>query len=510
MGALLHEIESKFETAADMEMPDLTGLPDVARVSGPETQELDATYFDTAGLALAAAGLTVRRRAGGDDAGWHLKVPAPDGGRDELREPLDGVADEVPAPLLEAVQLYARGQDLGAVARVRTRRRSYLLCDSEGRTLAEVCDDQVTAYTPAPADTGLMSAWREWEVELVDGDASLLTAAGELLQASGARPASSRSKLARVLGDRIPEALTDEQEPLRAESTAAEVVGTRLREQLAELRYRDPLVRRDVPDSVHRMRVAMRRLRSALATFRPLLDRRQTEPLRDELKWIAGVLGEARDAEVMQQTLTALIAEEPVELVMGPVLRRIDGELADAYRLAHARSIEAMQSPRYYMLVDNLGALVQHPPWTTLADQPATALLPARVAKEFRRLRRRVAAAKDAPDPTTRDELLHEVRKAAKRARYAAEAVIPIHGRDADRFAKATKRVQGVLGDHHDAVVTRPVLRQLAVQAHLEGENAFTFGRLHARQQARAANLETKYHKAWSKAKRKKRRSWLH
>ena len=85
------------------------------------------------------------------------------------------------------------------------------------------------------------------------------------------------------------------------------------------------------------MRVATRRLRSALATFRPLLDREQTEPLREELKWIAGMLGAARDAEVMQERLTGLLSEQPVELVIGPVQQHIDRELRTAYRTAHER-----------------------------------------------------------------------------------------------------------------------------------------------------------------------------
>src|SRR5438132_3645683 len=161
MGAVLTEMESKFEPADDARLPDLSPLEGVASVAGPETHELEATYFDTSGLALVTAGLTLRRRTGGDDAGWHLKVPSVDGSRDELREPLGDATDEVPEPLRAAVMLYARGQALGAVAHLHTRRTTYDLCDPEGRTLAQVCEDQVTARTVAPADTGLRSAWRE-------------------------------------------------------------------------------------------------------------------------------------------------------------------------------------------------------------------------------------------------------------------------------------------------------------------------------------------------------------
>jgi CHAD domain-containing protein len=297
--------------------------------------------------------------------------------------------------------------------------------------------------------------------------------------------------------------------PPHGRSTAADVVGFRLREQVAELRYQDPLVREDVPDSVHKMRVATRRLRGALATFRPLLERQRTEPLRDELKWIAGVLGAARDVEVQHQLVAALIADEPYELVIGPVAHRVDRDLGDAYRLAHERSIEAMQSERYFTLIDDLDALVANPLWTPLADQKAADVLPARVSKEFDRVGRHVTAVDVARERSMRDERLHEVRKAAKRARYAAEPLIPMYGHDAARFTEAFEHVQTVLGDYHDAVVTQPLLRQLAVQAHQDGDNAFTYGRLHSRLQARAADLRVEFNHAWSQANHKERRSWL-
>ncbi len=510
MAATVREVETKFEPTGDGGIPDLTALDEIASVAGPETQELDATYFDTDGLALGAAGLTLRRRTGGSDAGWHLKVPVPGGGRDEIREPLGGSsADLVPDSLATAVQLYTRGQGLDVVARLRTRRRAYLLSDADGRTVAELSDDLVTVGAPARPDGAGTAGWREWEVELVDGDEGLLTAVGEVLEESGARPAPGRSKLARALGDRIPRAPLDPGTTPGPQSSAADVVGSYLRRQLAELKYRDPLVRLDAPDAVHQLRVANRRLRSALASYRPMMDRARTEPLRDELKWIAGILGGARDAEVMRERLGGLIADEPSELVMGPVAQRVEHQLGAAYRLAHQRAVEAMESSRYYRLIDDLDALVSDPPWTGRAPDPAVDVLPARVTKAFERLRRRVIAATDAPDRQAQDDRLHEVRKAARRARYAAELLAPVVGRDAQRFAKATKRLQSVLGEHQDAAVTQPALRQLAVQAHLDGDNAFTYGRLHARQEALAADLRGRFSEAWERVNRKKFRRWL-
>jgi CHAD domain-containing protein len=499
------EIERKYDVADDADLPRLDPLPDVDRVD-TGADELEATYFDTAELALAGAAVTLRRRTGGADAGWHLKLP---GGQErlELQLPLQRSVKTPPKPFREAVRVHTRGRTLKPVATVRTHRTEYRLLDANGRVLATVCDDRVGAHTPPPNDTGLMTAWREWEVELDEGSVDLLDAADTYLREAGAAPGVSRSKLARVLGDRLQAA------PVlalpRLGDPAAGVVHARLHEQLTEMKRQDPRVRQDLPEAVHDMRVAMRRLRSALATFRPLLDRAVAEPLREELKWVGGVLGEARDIEVIHGRLAEAVAREPVELLLGPVVARIDADLGKAYREAHDRSVEAMGSDRYFALVDQLDALVADPPWTALAQEPAHEVLPRRMRNDWKRVRARVAAADAAPSADERDLRLHEVRKAAKRARYAAETLTPLYGGEAKRFAKAAKGIQSILGDHQDSVVTQQVLRRLGVQAHLAGENGFSFGRLHGIEQASADQTRTEFSVAWKQATRKKMRRWF-
>jgi CHAD domain-containing protein len=291
--------------------------------------------------------------------------------------------------------------------------------------------------------------------------------------------------------------------------TAADVVQARLAEQVKELRALDPLVRRDSPDSVHRMRVATRRLRSALATFRPLLDRGVTDPLREELKWLAGDLGEVRDTEVMHERLTALVAAEPSEAVRGDAATRIERALVHRYEVARVEAMRAMRSPRYDDLLERLDALATAPPWAESASDGAEVVLPARVRRDWRRLEQRMSAAAEANDPTERAARMHEARKAVKRLRYAAETAVPVHGKDARRLVKRAKRLQTVLGDHHDAVVTQAWLRELAGRAAAEGGETFTFGVLHAREEAVAEVCEKDLAKAWKKASRKKHRRWL-
>ncbi|MGM1029594.1 MAG: CHAD domain-containing protein [Actinomycetota bacterium] len=501
------ELERKLDAPAELPVPQLDGLVDGARLDAPVAQELSATYFDTAEGALGAAGISLRRRTGGDDAGWHLKVPADGGARDELRLPLGRATKSVPAALRDAAHLYARGAALLPVAEIRTRRTVHRLRAADDRVLVEIADDAVVAQA-LPA--GAPVAWREWEVEVVDGAPEHLDAVVAALTDAGATAARSSSKVARVLG-RGRAAADEHGEPapeLLPESPARAVVHAALRARVAELRLEDPLVRADLDGAVHRMRVATRRLRSITATFRPLLEREATDPLRAELRWIAGVLGGARDAEVLRGRLAALVARQPVELMMGAVAERIDDELRARRRAALAAALDAMRSERYLALMDGLERLATQPPWTDDASATADAVLRDPVRRAHRRLRRRVRAAA-AADAGERDALLHEARKAAKRLRYAAEVLAPAYGKPAERTARAAQRIQSVLGDQHDTVVARALLRELGVQAHLDGDNAFGYGVLHAREQADATAFEHAFERAWSKASRPRLRRWL-
>jgi CHAD domain-containing protein len=503
------EIEHKYDAAPSVRLPDLHDLPGVTTAAQPVEHRLEATYFDTPDLRLANRGITVRRRTGGPDAGWHLKLPTPDGDREELQRPLDD-GDAVPASLADLVRVHVRDRELAPVARISTRRVVRRLLDADGDPLAEVSDDEVTAEALGAAATDArVATWREIEVELVDGDRSFLDRVGERLEAAGAAPSRSPAKLVRVLGDRLtpqPPAMEVELSP---GAPASAVVHAYLREQVDRLQAWDPKVRRDEPDAVHKMRVASRRLRSALATYRPLLDREATEPVRDELRWLGEVLGAARDAEVMHERLRTTLDQEPAELVLGGVVRRIDGDLKSRYRKAHKELLAAMDSDRYFRLLDSLDELAANPPFTDQGTEPAGEVLPRRVRKAWQRVRRFADGAAAAKSADERIYLLHEVRKAAKRARYAAESVQDVFGRPASRFAKRMEKVQDLLGDHHDSVVVRELVRQMGVQAHLAGENAFTYGRIHALKQVRADQAESDFAKAWAAASRKKLRRWL-
>jgi CHAD domain-containing protein len=503
------EIEDKYDVDMDRPVPRLDEVPGVASVDDPVEYELEATYFDTPGLALTAAAVTLRRRTGGEDAGWHLKLPTPEG-RLEVRVPLARATRTVPKQLRTTVLGLVRDEPMSPIATVRTRRTVYRMRDKRGRALADLSDDHVAAHTPATDhDEATSTEWREWEIELVEGDRPVLEWFADTLVAGGATPSTAPSKLARALDDRVPGPRYGPPPVPRRKGAAADLAAARLLEQVTELRRRDPQVRHDVPDSVHKMRVALRRLRGALATYRPLLDRELTDPLRDELKWLGGELSDARDVEVTLERLQEMIAAEPAVLVRGPVLRRVRRELGEQYRAARARALTAMQSERYFTLLDKLDDLLADPPWTDRARGRLRDVLPGRVNREWKRLARRVSAVSETDDPVERDVRLHAVRKAAKRARYAAEPMVPLYGDDAASFVRATKTIQTVLGDHQDAVVAQPRLREMADRAAAAGENAFTFGVLDTREEALAARTAATFEDTWRAASRKRLRAWL-
>lgn len=497
MPTSIKETERKYEAPAGSELPTLDGFPGVAAEAGPERFDLEAVYYDTAELRLARAGLTLRRRTGGDDAGWHLKLPAGVDTREEVRLPLGRTTKRPPKELADLVQAHTRGAALKAIARIRTDRKRWQLADERGRLMVEVVEDLVSAQVVGDGDSPVDS-WREIEVELGDrGDLELLDAVEERLREAGIQRSTSSAKLARVLSDRL--APTPPAPRVHRKSTAGEVVLAYLREQAEALALHDPKVRRGEADAVHQMRVATRRTRSALQAYGKVVDREATRALTDELKWLAGVLGEARDLEVLHSRFTDAVADLDPDLVLGPVAARLTRHFAPLETAAHQNSVTVLNSKRYFALLDAIDGLLADPPLTPLAAKPAVKVLPDLIAKRYRKLAVHAEEALRTERGTGRDVALHESRKAAKRLRYTTEAAEPVLGKPAKEYRKRVKDLQTLLGEHQDSVVARPELRELGAQAHLDGENGFTFGLLLGNEIGLATLIEDRFPAAWKK-----------
>ncbi|MFF2021372.1 CHAD domain-containing protein [Streptomyces sp. NPDC058171] len=551
MADIQREIERKYEATdpnqSDRALPDLTAVGGVSAVVHQGVTELDAVYYDTVDHRLAAASITLRRRTGGADAGWHLKLPVAQDVRDEIRAPLSAAP---PRTLTGLVRSRVRSAPLVPVIRLRSTRDVHHLVDADGTLLAELSVDVVRAQRLSGGDA--TTGWTEVEVELgPDQRAAFLDKVEKKLRKAGLRRSASASKLSRALTETTPDRHTpvvpdrhtpvasdrhtpvaperhtpalperhtpvvperhtpvasDRHTPATAprspyEGTAAAPVLAYLTAQRDAIVSLDPAVRRNEYDSVHRLRVATRRARSTFRSYSKVLDRAVTDPIGAELKWLAGELGIDRDAEVLTERLTGHFAELPRNLVIGPVRTRLRTWAHARRGGSRRRLITVLNGKRYLALLDALDALLADPPLLPAAARDATTVIHRAARKDFGKLAALVEEALERPSGPERDLAMHEARKKAKRLRYAAEAALDTLGKPAKQAIRGSKALQDLLGEHQDSVMTRTTLRDLATQAHAARENAFTYGLIHGHEERRADGYEAGLPAAWEAAER--------
>ncbi len=483
------EVELKFDVDADQSAPELGGLVPGVSTAVPQRFELRATYLDTAGHDLAARKITLRRRTGGTDAGWHLKRPTGDASsRRELAVGFTEIPADGPVPpvIRDAIIAIVRDRELIPVAEIATERTVTTLHDADGTSLAEFCEDSVIAHTHQSQHT---SEWAEWEFELTGGDAALLKAAKKALRASGARTASSASKLARALGSE-PHVHRPPQLPKKA--TALDLLVHTMGTHIATLVDVDPQVRENTYDAVHQMRVTARKLRSILISFPQIVAPESIDGLADELRALGEVLGEARDREVQLEINTGLLAGEP------DVPPELHTALIDDEISRHARALRsahyAMSTSRYLHLLDRLDELIANPVPGPDASRRARAVADEGIAHARRRLRK-AERKLSAFEPWSAEwvEQVHRIRKRAKAVRYTANAVADLGDKSAAKTAKRASRIQSLLGDFQDTVVNREQLQAAAQSPGLPARALFILGRLDRREETRGREAVETY-----------------
>ena len=517
------EIEKKYDVDTGTQVPALEQAPGVARTGKPHTDLLEAVYFDTPKHGLAARRITLRRRTGGKDAGWHLKLPpqaAASGEgpqpRTELHAPL-GRPDAVPDSLLIHLHAYLRGTVPAPVVRLETRRTTHPLYGDDGVHLADLADDHVTAVRlkDGHPDEATRQEWREWELELVHGGPDLFGPVEELLTAAGARPAGHASKLARALGtdtkagkraaagEAAAGAAGDGSTPaLRAgkRAPAAAVVTVYVGTQIDQILAGDAAVRAEEPDAVHAMRSSTRRIRSVLAAYGRLYRASPVRKLRSELKWLGQLLGRPRDAEVLREQfreqLGGLPPAEGIAGASASLEQRTGGDYDAAYRLLQ----EALESARYFRLLDKLEDFRDNPPVRAESVTPGRRAAAKAVDKAAKRLRRSHKAVKRARRGREEELALHRVRKDAKRLRHVAESAALVHGKRAGKVAKAARRQQKILGRFQDAVVARDLLADIAAGS-TDPATAGIYADLLNEQEERMLAARAGYRKAWKKSR---------
>lgn len=501
------EVERKLRVHALFRLPPLSGITwGAATVQAQSPFTMLNTYYDTSDLRLFRWGVTLRRREGGPDEGWHMKLPvdgADAGTRDEIQVALTD-STTVPAELRDIVSALIREADVNPVVTLRTERTPILLMDAQGRPTAELVDDTV-----AVLDGDRTAAiFREIEVEGVPGpdgevDATVLDDVVAALVEHGAVPGTT-SKAAAALGPRtsappdVPAARwPDPSEP------AGEAVRAHLATHVRRFLLNDVRLRRGLPDAVHQLRVSARRLRSGLQVFRPILDVQWANDLRAELAWAASSLGAARDTEVMIARLHA--HSELLDPDDGVVVRSfIDPVLQQRMREAADEAFAALASERYAQLTQTLVAAVGDPHLTEAAQASCSQVLPPLVAKAFKRLAREAKAL----EVTSPAEQWHEARITAKKARYAAEALAPVFGRRVEAFGSALSDVTEVLGTHQDAHVAQTTLRELAGLA--DGSVGYRLGLMQGIEVAAELDDRERFlAKTWPRARKAARHSGM-
>ncbi|WP_216895545.1 CYTH and CHAD domain-containing protein [Nocardia alni] len=456
------ERESKWEVDFAFTLPRLDDLVADSRIEEIPV-ELTSTYFDTSERDLFAHDLTLRRREGDDESGWQLKIPA----RDGRVEVTAGLSDALPDELGAIVNGVALGKPLGPVATIHMVRRRHRVLDSDGRVIVEVDDDSVDTIPVDQPDE--MLVWREIEVELGPHTDKVPAKLRHRLAAAGARHSPYPSKLSR--------ALPEPSGPPVVVSGAERALYDYMTRQI-DLIFAGDLALRRGDEPIHDTRVATRRLRSTLRVFGKLLDRSVIGEIDNELKWYAALLGDVRDCHVQRRRLAAEIRDLPPELVLGPVVARIDATLLARQLPSRNALAEAMDSPRYLRLLATLLTWKTQPPFERRVSGR-------RLVRRARRARR--AASKADRRLVTalrnqRHESMHRARKAAKRARYAAELLEPFGKRiRAKSNIKYYKKIQRILGDYNDSVVSSEFLwRTATATSAARDENGFTYGLLYA------------------------------
>ncbi len=481
----VREVERKIAVPEGFSLPPLLGqVPGIVALRAREPSELVAAYHDTVDHRLARAGASLRRREGGPDSGWHLKLPAPqqEPGRDEIRLPLAaGEVGQVPESFAALVLPLVRGAPLAHLGTARTARAGWDLVDADGEVIAELVDDHVVVE---PGGRHL----RQLEIEacvpderadeVLDAVVGLLVAAGGSL--------TTRTKAAAALGVDDP----DGPVAIPASPRRGEPAGVLVRHVLAtgvrDFLLADVDVRRRAPDAVHRMRVAARRLRSVLQVLSPLLDRDWAAALRAELRETAAAWGAVRDFEVQLGLLLTACAALPApesEVAARAVRESLRAREGEALGDANA----ALYADRHLALVVDLVGAVAAPQLSGRAARPIVEVVPALVSGAVHQLR-------DAVEGLTLDatgEEWHRARVLAKRARYATDAVVPVLRR-ARRPAEQLSVLTELLGQVQDVAVGRRVLAGIAARS--DSRAAYALGLLAGRQEqveleARAAVL---------------------
>ena len=489
------EREVKLDAPTDFRLEDVDLGPGL-RLGMPSEKLMTSSYYDTSDLRLAAHHGSLRFR---DGEVWTVKLEVQRGGNAVFRAEhvVRAGGERVPEPALDLVAAFSRRAPLQEVARLHTTRKAAPVLNESGAQVAEIVDDRVSVMD----GDAQIAAFHEIEVELANGaPEDVLDRIVRKLRSAGAAPSDQLPKLARALLARSVSVDRHGPPTKRVRTVGGLLVGA-ITESYEAIVHNDPGIRLGLdPENVHQPRVATRRLRSDLRAFRPMLDAAWCDHLREELAWLGQALGSVRDGDVLLTGLRNLAGRLPVETTDSVV--RLLERLADSLSVKRAELLVVLRSKRYLELLDQLANVAVELPLSERARTTDVESLPRLMRKPWRRLVRSVKALSAPPT----DDELHAVRIRAKRCRYLAEALIPVAGKEARKFAAACRELQDVLGEHQDTVVARQWLRSVIPE--VSAPEAFAAGQLHVLEQEATAAPRQAWPRAWRKLRRPSISKW--
>lgn len=510
------EVESTFDVSTSADVPDLT-LGGEQEARAEQVHHLSATYYDAEDLRLTRAKITVRRRTGGKDDGWHVKLPAVETsagstGRTELSFPLTDSAD-VPDEVRTAVWGYARHDELIPIARIDNERHETVV-ERDGSAIVEFCDDHVRGTR---LRDGAAISWREWELELVDsergGSVDVLSRLSAACLDAGASASPLASKLAKTIGP-----VDDVAAP------ASSAVASMLRADVDKLLSGDAGARLGQEVGIHAMRTSARNLQTTLNAHAKELaaagEAMNTERLGShgvdiaslecELKELIRMLGKSRDVQVVRARLHEVSDGYPRDLVPDSVRDRISSELDQEEQRTAKRVTMGLENARYLALLDSLDEVIEAAgEMETPTDAqrvrsgrpkeiissgkkglgkgksgaPTSDLVVQGAQRQFKRFDKARARVEDELDSLNltlaqREELTHTLRKRNKALRRTAASISSKEMPQVVSLRSASERLHDVLGDVQDSVTARQWIRRISRRAEAAGEPTFGFGLL--------------------------------
>ncbi|MFZ7088134.1 CYTH domain-containing protein [Curtobacterium sp. RRHDQ10] len=476
------EIERTYDLPDGADLPDLIGVGGILRTERAEPFALDATYWDTDRLDLVAARVTVRRRTGGPDAGWHIKRAESDTVRHEQHFPLTERADAVPDELLAALFTERRGRGLRPVVHIATTRAVTRLLDEDDDQVAELADDAVTAtrLDASGAAAAEPRRWREVEVETVEGvdpqiAHAFLDALDGRFAAVGAGPAAVSSKLARGIAGADAPRLRTADKP--AKKTAARAVTKRLTRLRASLHRREARLRSGDTTDLRGLAATALGIAAVLGAYRrAFADTELTGRAVSAADELADVAARSASAEDLVDTLPRAATPAQEQLVDAMTRERILAATRERRDVAVRDVVRFLTSPDFLDLLDALDDAVERPTPTAWALQrPKTVAQD--VAAEVKPTIRELVRASVGDDPT--DEAADRTAtEAAWLATTKARIAMDVLGDEAfaHAFVRRVTVASEVLTERTQALHALEELRRLAGLASRAGEDTFGYG----------------------------------